>query len=79
MKDGFITVQKSINKMDELVRMRGEMMAVKVRQRGNEVFGQLARFIHDDADINEAEGVNGMDLNLDPKVFIDVLAKDFGD
>lgn len=66
--------------MDELMRMRGELMAPNVRQIGDGGSEQLARYIHDGTEINyeEEERVIGMDLNLDPKVLMDVLAKDFG-
>lgn len=80
MKDGDFNIEKNINKVDDLMRMRNELIAPNVWQRGDGVPGQLAKFIHDGADLQneEEERVIGMDLNLDPKALMDVLAKDFG-
>lgn len=80
MKDGDFNIEKNINKVDDLMRMRNELMAPNVWHRGDGVSGQLAKFIHDGADLKneEEERVIGMDLNLDPKALMDVLAKDFG-
>lgn len=80
MKDGDINIKTNINKMDELMGMRGELMAPNARQISDGGSEQLARHIHDDVEINdeEEERVIGMDLNLDPKALIDVLTKDFG-
>lgn len=79
MKDGDVDIKKNINKVDELMRMRGDLMAPNVRQIGDGGSEQLARHIHDAAEINyeEEERVIGMDSNLDPNVLLDVLAKDF--
>lgn len=78
MKDGDINIKKNVNKVDELMRMRGDLLAPNVRQMGDGGSEQLARHIHDGAEINyEEERVIGMDSNLDPKVLLDVLAKDF--
>lgn len=80
MKDGDFHIEKNLNKVDDLMRMRNSLMAPKVWKGGDGVPGQLAKFIHHGADINieEEERVVGMDLNLDPKALMDVLNKDFG-
>lgn len=80
MKDGDIDAKTNINKVDELMKMRGELIAPNVRQIGDGGSEQLARYIYDGGEINfeEEERVIEMDLNLDPKVLMDVLAKDFG-
>lgn len=80
MKDGDINIETNINKVDELMRMRAELLTPNVRQVGGEGSEQLASYIHDGAEINdeEEERVIGMDLNLDPEVLMDVLARDFG-
>ena len=79
MKDGDFSIEKNINKVNDQIRMRNELKAPNVWQRGDGVSGQLAKLIHDDVDINnEEERVIGMDLILDPKALADVLAKDFG-
>lgn len=79
MKDGDFNIEQNINKVDDLMRMRNEFKAPNVWQRGDGVSGQLAKLIHDGVDINnEEERVAGVDLNLDPKALMDVLAKDFG-
>lgn len=80
MKDGDFNIETNINEVDELMRMRGDLLAPNVRQIGDGGSEQLASYIHDGADINDEEEarVIGMDFNLDPEVLIDVLAKDFG-
>lgn len=80
MKYGDINTEKNTNKVDELMRMRGELLAPDVQQIGDGGSEQLASYIHDGAEINDEEEEReiGMDLNLDPEVLMDVLAKDFG-
>lgn len=79
MKDGDVNIETNINKVDELMRMRVELLTPNVRQIGDGGSEQLASYIHDGAEINdEEERVIGMDLNLDPEVLMNVLARDFG-
>lgn len=80
MKDGDINIETNIKKLDELMRVKVELLTPNVRQVGGEESEQLASYIHDGAEINgeEEERVIGMDLNLDSEVLMDVLARDFG-
>lgn len=80
IKDGDINIETNINKVDELIRMRGESLTPNVRQRGDGGSEQLASYIHDGAEIGdeEEERVIGVDLDLDPEALMNVLAKGFG-
>lgn len=80
IKDGDINIDTNINKVDELIRMRGESLTPNVRQTGDGGSEQLASYIHDGAEIGdeEEERVIEVDLDLDPEALMNVLAKDFG-